>query len=140
MKFDFVQRLKIGWVGDCDKQTYAATNEGQCIVAFDQGVVNQILRYRIEIQRRQIDQWHPEFFGCGRRDQARLRQSVLDKIGDERRALLAGFVAGFDGGVGVENTLFYEASRQATERNRFRCHYGTQILVFVGTTLPSRRS
>jgi hypothetical protein len=97
-------------------------------VLTDQLLFDEVLRNRVEIEARQIDQRNTEFFGRRGRNRARVRDLVFDEVGDERDRLLARFFARLLRRVSVEDAVLNQSPRQARERDGLSRHLFVQSL------------
>ena len=122
MELDLVERLQVGRIGHRNEQAHAAPDQRQRVVLTNQAFFDEILRNRIEVERRKIDDRYAELFRCGGRYRAGVRKFVADQIADERQSGFAGVFTGRLCCIRVENAILDKASSESRKRYRLCSH------------------
>ena len=111
MKFDLVQGLQVGGIGDRDIDPVAALKNGQRMVALDQLHADELDDFRIDFERFDVEQRHAELMRCGVRDDLALGKFVVDQVFNERDAGAERVLERANDGLLVEQAV----------RNKFSC-------------------
>ena len=120
LKFDLVDRVQIGRIGDREKQALAAAEDRQDAVLGEQLVADQADRLEVEVDRVQVEQRHAELVRGRDGDVARVGGAARDELRDDAGLALARGVHRLEHGRFLDDPVLHEALRQAAEARRVR--------------------
>ena len=89
LELDVVDGLQVGRVSDAKEQSLAALDQRQYAVLVEQFLVHRPNYVQIDFDRVEIQKRHAEFVRGSNSDRARIRQILIDQIGDQRSSSLS---------------------------------------------------
>ena len=119
MKLDFIQGLQVGGIGDGNENSFAAQHQRQHAVFLQQLLIDRADRVEVEVKRIQIQQRYPKLVGGRDGDPRRVRQFIVDQVGNQAAFFGFRLRSRFGDGFFIEDTVLHQAAGQAGQPHLF---------------------